>query len=93
MFENPFVWLILELIELYTVVVVAAVIMSWLVAFGVVNTYNRFARSVVQLLDALTEPVFRQVRRVIPPLGGLDLSPLIVLIGLEFLSRIVSYYF
>jgi len=89
---NPFVWLVLTLIDIYTWVVIAAVVMSWLVAFGVINTYNQFARSVVNLLDALTEPVFRQVRRVIPPIGGLDISPLIVLIGLQFLSYLVAYY-
>ena len=89
---NPFVWLILTLLDIYTWVVIAAVVMSWLVAFGVINTYNQFARSVVHLLDALTEPVFRQVRRVIPPIGGLDISPLIVLIGLQFLSYLVAYY-
>ncbi len=89
---NPFIWLILELIELYTYVVVAAVIVSWLIAFGVLNTYNSFARSIVTFLDAATEPVFRQVRRIIPPIGGLDISPLIVLIGLQFLSYLISYY-
>jgi YggT family protein len=89
---NPFVWLILTLIDIYTWVVIAAVVMSWLVAFGVINTYNQLARSVVHLLDALTEPVFRQVRRVIPAIGGLDISPLIVLIGLQFLSYLVAYY-
>ncbi len=93
MLYNPFVWLILTLIEIYTWVVIAAVVMSWLVAFGVINTYNQFARSVVSLLDALTDPVFRQVRRVIPPIGGLDISPLIVLIGLQFLSYLIAYYF
>ena len=89
---NPFVWLILTLIDIYTWIVIAAVVMSWLVAFGVINTYNHFARSVVHLLDALTEPVFRQARRIIPPIGGLDISPLIVLIGLQFLSYLVAYY-
>jgi YggT family protein len=89
---NPFIWLVLELIELYTYVVVAAVIVSWLIAFGVLNTYNSLARSVVTFLDAATEPVFRQVRKVIPPIGGLDLSPLIVLIALQFLSYVISYY-
>lgn len=92
MYPNPFVWLILRLIDIYTWIVIAAVVMSWLVSFGIVNTYNNFARSVVHLLDALTEPVFRQVRRVIPPIGGLDISPLIVLIGLQFLSYLVAYY-
>jgi YggT family protein len=89
---NPFIWLVLELIELYTYVVVAAVIVSWLIAFGVLNTYNALARSIVTFLDAATEPVFRQVRKIIPPIGGLDLSPLIVLIGLQFLSYLISYY-
>lgn len=89
---NPAIWLLLRLIDLYTWVVIIAVVVSWLVAFGVINTYNRFARGVVQALDALTEPVFRQVRRIVPPIGGLDLSPLIVLILLEFLSYVIVYY-
>jgi len=89
---NPVVWLLLTLIDLYTWVIIIAVVMSWLIAFGVVNTYNRFARAVIGFLDAVTEPVFRQVRRVIPPLGGLDISPLIVLILLQFISYTISYY-
>ena len=89
--ENPFIWLIEELLWLYTMVIIAAVVMSWLVSFGVINTYNNFARSLVQLLDALTEPLFRQVRRVLPPIGGLDLSPLIVLIGIMFLQKFVLW--
>lgn len=92
MYYNPAIWLLLRLIDLYTWVVIIAVVVSWLVAFGVINTYNHFARSVVRVLEALTEPVFRQVRRVIPPIGGLDLSPLIVLILLEFLSYAIAYY-
>jgi YggT family protein len=92
MYPNPFIWLILQVITIYTWIVVAAVVMSWLIAFGVINTYNRFARAVVQFLDAMTEPVFRQVRRIIPPIGGLDISPLIVLIALQFLSYLILYY-
>jgi YggT family protein len=92
MYYNPAIWLVLRLIDLYTWVVIIAVVVSWLVAFGVINTFNPFARSVVRFLDAVTEPVFRQVRRVIPPIGGLDLSPLIVLIFLEFLSYVIVYY-
>jgi YggT family protein len=89
----PFIVLLLRLIDIYIWIVIIAVVMSWLVAFGVINTFNPFARSVVRFLDAVTEPVFRQVRRVIPPIGGLDLSPLIVLILLQFLSYSISYYF
>ncbi len=85
-------WLFNTLVELYIVVVIAAVVVSWLVAFGVLNTYNQFARSVIRALDALTEPVFRQIRRIIPPLGGLDLSPLIVIIALQALKMLVNGY-
>ncbi len=79
--------LILVVLNLYTYVIIAAVIVSWLVAFGVINTYNQFARMVVGALHALTEPVFGPIRRVIPPLGGLDLSPLIALLLIFFLTR------
>ncbi|HEX3664677.1 MAG TPA: YggT family protein [Rhizomicrobium sp.] len=85
-------WLFNTLVEIYIVIIIAAVVVSWLVAFGVLNTYNPLARSVIRMLDALTEPVFRQVRRIIPPLGGLDLSPLIVLIALQALKMLVNGY-
>lgn len=88
---NPFVWLILEILDLYTWVIIAAVIASWLVTFRVINVYNAFARSILRALEAMTEPVFAQVRRVIPIVGGLDLSPLIVLIGVMFLQRLVIW--
>ena len=85
-------WLFDTLVGLYIFVIIAAVVVSWLVAFGVLNTYNPLARSVIRMLDALTEPVFRQVRRIIPPLGGLDLSPLIILIALQALKMLVNGY-
>jgi YggT family protein len=85
-------WLFNTLVELYIVVIIAAVVVSWLVAFGVLNTYNPLARSFIRALDALTEPVFRQVRRIIPTLGGLDLSPLIVIIALQALKMLVNGY-
>ena len=92
MYPNPFVWLLLTLIDIYTWVIIAAVVVSWLVAFGVINTYNQFAHAIVRFLDAATDPVFRQVRRIIPPLGGLDISPLIVLIALQFIRYAIAYY-
>jgi YggT family protein len=89
--HNPIIALLLLLLDLYWWVVVIAVVVSWLVAFGVLNTYNHLARSVIRALDALTEPVFRQIRRVIPPIGGLDLSPLIVLIAIWFLQYLLVW--
>jgi YggT family protein len=71
------------------------VVASWLIAFGVLNMQNQFVRQVVRTLDAITDPVFRQVRRVIPPIGGLDISPVFVLlvIGLlqYFFERLFIY--
>ena len=84
-FLNPLIWLIDTILGLYTFVIIAAVVSSWLVAFGVLNTANQLVRQIVYVLDALTDPLFRRVRRIIPPIGGLDLSPIIVLIGIELL--------
>jgi YggT family protein len=91
MLENPFISLALLLIDIYQGVVIAAVIASWLVVFNVVNARNEIVRGILRALDALTEPVFRQIRRIIPPIGGLDLSPLIVLIALWFLERLIVW--
>jgi YggT family protein len=90
-YPNPFVNLVVTLLDIYTWIVLAAVVMSWLITFGVINTYNQFARSIVRFLNAMTEPLFRQVRRVIPSIGGLDISPLIVLIGVVFLQNLVQW--
>jgi YggT family protein len=79
--------LIIVVLDLYTYIIIAAVIVSWLVGFGVINTYNQIARIVVRALHALTEPVFGPIRRIIPPFGGLDLSPLIALLLIFFLQR------
>ncbi len=79
--------LIIVVLDLYTYVIIAAVIVSWLVGFGVINTYNHIARVIVRALHALTEPVFGPIRRILPPFGGLDLSPLIALLLIFFLQR------
>jgi YggT family protein len=80
---------LLLILQLYTYVIIAAVIASWLVGFGIVNSYNPIARSVLRALYALTEPVFGSVRRLLPAMGGLDLSPLVVLIIIFFLQRLI----
>ena len=65
-------------------------IVSWLVGFGVINTHNQIARVVVRVLHALTEPVFGPIRRVLPSMGGLDLSPLVALLLIFFIQRLPS---
>ena len=88
---NPIIALLEYLLDLYWWVVVIAVIVSWLIAFNVINLHNNFVRQMVRALDALTEPVFRQIRRVVPPVGGLDLSPIIVLIAIWFLQYCLAW--
>lgn len=90
---NPILWLILKLLEFYSWVVIAAVVVSWLIAFNVINMYNSFVHSIVRLLDTLTEPVFRLVRRIIPPIAGLDLAPLVVLFAIWFLQYVVEWVY
>jgi YggT family protein len=89
---NPFIWLIEVVIDLITWVVIASAIMSWLVAFGVVNMRNQFIRMVVETLYRLTEPLLRPIRRLLPNLGGVDISPVILLLGLFFVREALRYY-
>jgi YggT family protein len=79
----PLLMVVDWVIGLYMFIVILAVIASWLVAFGVLDMRNQLARQLIQVLDSLTEPVFRRIRRFLPPLGGLDLSPIIVFIVLQ----------
>ena len=84
--------LIDNVIDIYTWVVIASAIMSWLVAFGVVNVRNQFIRVIVDMLYRLTEPVLRPIRRILPNLGGVDISPVILLLGLFFLRSLLGEY-
>ena len=84
--ENPIIALIVVVLNIYWYVVFAAVIVSWLTAFNVINSHNNFVRSLLHILYVLTEPVFRQIRRVIPVIGGLDLSPMVVLIAIWWIT-------
>lgn len=88
---NPIAALLIEILEIYKWVVILAVIVSWLTAFNVINIHNNFVRTVLRILMAMTEPVFRQVRKVIPPVGGLDLSPIVVFLGIWFLQYTIQY--
>jgi YggT family protein len=88
---NPIAALLIEILEIYKWVVILAVIVSWLVAFNVINVRNGFVSAVLRILYALTEPVFRQVRKVIPPVAGLDLSPIIVFLAIWFLQDTIQY--
>ena len=85
----PLLQFINYVIGLYEMVVIAAVVFSWLIAFNVINSYNPFVRSLWQALGAVTEPLLKPIRRMMPDLGGLDLSPIILLLALLFLRMVV----
>src|SRR5262245_28929797 len=79
---NPFIWLIHTLIWIYIYIVIAAVVMSWLIAFNIVNAYNPTVRMVLDFLYRVTEPALRPIRAVMPNLGPIDISPMILIIAL-----------
>ena len=66
------------------------IIMSWLISFNVINTRNQFVASVWRILNQITEPILRPIRRIIPPVGGLDLSPIIVFVIIFFLQSFIA---
>ncbi len=86
------IMLILTIINIYTWVIIAMVIASWLFAFNIVNPNNQFVRQVQYFLLRLTEPVLAPIRRILPDLGGIDLSPIVLLLGLQFLRNLIIEY-
>jgi YggT family protein len=84
--------IIMVALNLYTWVIIAGAILSWLIAFGVVNIRNDFVRSMWNLFLALTEPFLRPIRKFLPNTGGIDISPIILLLGVMLVERIIVYY-
>jgi len=84
--------LVNTLIQLYMIVIIAQVVMSWLLVFNVVNIRNQFVYAVTQTLYQLTEPVYRPIRRILPNLGAIDLSPLVVILVLAFVQNLLWEY-
>ena len=93
MVSNPFLWLISQLIWLYIYILIASAVLSWLVAFNVINTRNDFVRNLAHFLYMVTEPVLRPIRSILPDLGGIDISPVILMIGLIFLEKLIYWLY
>jgi YggT family protein len=85
------IWLIDQVIGLYIFVVIGQVVLSWLIAFSVVNTQNRFVYMVGDFFYRATEPALKPIRRVTPNLGGLDIAPIILILALVFLQRLLIF--
>ena len=85
----PLIQFIVMVVDLYIWVIIGSAILSWLIAFGVVNTSNRFVYTLGDILHRLTEPVLSPIRQYVPDLGGIDLSPIILILGLIFIKNVV----
>ena len=82
-------WLFDTIIGLYITLLIISVVLSWLVSFNVVNTSNRFVYMLGDFLYRLTEPALGRIRRGLPNFGGMDLSPLVLSVGLAFIRRLL----
>ena len=85
-------YLVLQLLKLYSYVVIANVIISWLIAFNILNTQNRFVYSILELTYKLTDPILDKIRGFLPNLGSLDVSPIILLLLIWFLEMCMKLY-
>jgi YggT family protein len=90
---NPFLWLILTIIDIYIWLLIASAVLSWLVAFNVVNTRNPIVANIGEFLYRITEPALRPIRNMLPNLGGIDISPVILIILLLFLKQLVVWLY
>ena len=85
-------YLALQVLKIYSYIVIANVIISWLVAFNVLNTQNRFVYSILELTYRLTDPILNKIRRFLPNLGTLDISPIILLLLIWFIEMCMKLY-
>jgi YggT family protein len=82
---------ILIVLDLYVWLLIASAILSWLIAFNVVNTRNQFVAAVAEFLYRITEPVLAPIRSVLPNFGGLDISPIILILIIILIQKLIAY--
>ena len=85
-------YLVLQVFKLYSYVVIANVVISWLIAFNILNTNNRFVYSILELTYRLTDPILNKIRHFLPNLGSLDISPIILLLLIWFIEMCMKLY-
>jgi YggT family protein len=85
-------YVILMVLNLYIWLLIAAAVLSWLVAFNVVNVRNQFVAMIGDFLYRITEPVLRPIRNMMPNLGGLDISPVILILIIIFIQKVIEEY-
>ena len=89
---NSLLGLLIQIIDLYKLVLIVYIIATWLIAFNIINTSNRFIYSLMEIVYRLSEPSLRIVRRFVPTLGNIDISPIIVFILLWFIQNLLIEY-
>jgi YggT family protein len=85
-------YLVLQILKLYSYVVIANVVISWLITFNVLNSQNRFVYSILEMTYRLTDPILNRIRRFLPNLGSLDISPIILLLLIWFIEVCMKLY-
>jgi YggT family protein len=85
-------YLALQILKIYSYVVIANVVISWLIAFNILNTQNRFVYSILELSYRLTDPILNKIRRFLPNLGSLDISPVVLLLLIWFVEMCMKLY-
>jgi len=89
---EPFVILLYRIIDIYFYILIINIILSWLIAFNVLNTYNRFVSMILYATQRLTNPLLNPIRRFLPNLGGLDVSPIVLILLLFFIQDSLRFY-
>lgn len=89
---NPIAYLLYKIIDLYFYVVFAWIIMSVLISFGVINRYQPLVSRIFQALEQMVEPALRPIRKYLPPVGGFDIAPVFLFLGLQFVQYCILYF-
>lgn len=87
---GPFLWLFGAIVQLIIIVLIVNAVISWLLAFDIVSRRNAFVAQIWDVTQRLTDPLLRPVRRIIPAVGGLDLSPIVLILGLLFTQQVLE---
>lgn len=89
---NSLLGLIIQIIDLYKIILISYIIITWLIAFNIINTSNRFVYSLIQILYTLSEPSLKIVRKYIPTIANVDISPIVVFLLLWFVQNLLIEY-
>ena len=87
---DPLIRVAIIAVDLYIWVIIIGAILSWLVAFNIIHTTNQFVYTIIDFLYRITEPALRPIRKVIPSFGGIDVSPIVLILGLIFLQMVLG---